>query len=109
MNRLLYAGILSGVVLSIAGIILLGTDNTICLSIFIILIGLLFLFFQTGPAAASSSKGGPPTQMISNTVVNLDSRTRWRGKSIEEEKLGLLILIAGSVAAAISLIIFYLI
>ena len=109
MNRILSIGFLTGVLVSLMGIVLLGADASVCLSMAIIILSLLFLFFQTGPAAAATSaKGGRATALISSTVVNLDSKTRWRGKSLEEKELGLVLLIVGIVAIAISFAAFFL-
>ena len=103
MDGMLSIGFLVGLLVAIPVIALLGADASICVSMLIIIIALLFLFFQTGPAAApTSARCGRPTALISSTVVNLDSKTRWRGKSFEEEELGLILLLIGIVDIAIS-------
>ena len=104
MDNIPHIGFLTGLFISLMGLALVGADMSVCLSIVIIIVGLLFLFFQTGPASTSTSfKGTRPTVLISSTIVNMDSKSRWRGKSFEEEELGLLLLIIGIVAMAISL------
>ncbi len=107
MNKIPHIGFLIGLAISLMGLASVGADKTICLSIVIIVVGLLFLTFQTGPAAATTSiKSTQPTSMISSTVVNLDSKTRWRRKTLAEEELGLLLLIIGIVSAVIAYLAF---
>ncbi len=104
-EKILYAA-LSGLAAGTLGT-LLSADGMICLSIVLGVVGLLFLGFYTGPSAAyGGGKSAFPTQQISETIVEMDSATRWRRKSQSEYLLGFLILVFALSAAAVPLLFF---
>ena len=86
---------------------LINADGMMCFSILLMVVGILFLGFYTGPAAASAGwKSSYSPQQISETIVNLDSKARWRGKSSAEIQLGLIILVFALSASVVPLLVF---
>lgn len=92
-------------IVSIGAVILIGADAGACLGIFLIIGGAVMLGVQTGPATGmSGAQSGVNTAVISKTIVDADSDTRWRGKSEADYSMGLLMAVTGIILLVISVI-----
>ena len=95
--------------LAVISMLTWGADGTSCLGILIIVSGLVLAGVQTGPATGTSGiQSGVNTAVISKTIVDADSDTRWRGKSYEEYRLAIILIVGGLIVFIISALIAYL-
>ena len=92
-------------VASMGMVLLVGSDMGACIGIFLIIGGAVMLGVQTGPATGmSGAQSGVNTAVISKTIVDADSDTRWRKKSEADYDIGFFLAIAGVVLLLISVI-----
>ena len=95
--------------LAIVSMLAWGADGTACLGIVIIISGLVIAGVQTGPATGMTGiRSGVNTAVISKTIVDADSKTRWRRKTYEEYRLAIILIVSGLMVFIISALIAYL-
>ncbi len=92
-------------VVSMGMVLMVGSDVGACIGIFLIIGGAVMLGDQTGPATGmSGAQSGVNTAVISKTIVDADSDTRWRKKSEEDYSIGFVMAVGGAVLLMISII-----